>query len=311
MTKELNVGLVPGLRQEANASPRAKNVFSLGPGLDGLVGGGLERAALHEVVAAPGESVPAIAFALAIALCAASQPPPQLTSPVSTPATLLPPTTPRQPAAGGWLPLLWVRERAAAAETGPAYAPGLVDLGLDPHRLTLVTLGRALDALRATLEAARCPAVGAVVLETMDTGRTIDLTATRRLTLAAESSGATVVIVRVSGPPGANAARTRWRAAAAASRTLTGFSSLAPGGGGLGRGGAQDPREEAPDRHVTRERAVRLGPGRPCFDVTLLKRRAGIAGLDREVEWNRDRRIFEEALPLSLAALPGRRRLAA
>ena len=299
MAHELNLDLVPGLRQGESANPRAENVFSLGPGLDGLVAGGLERAALHEVIGAPGEGAPALAFALAMSLCA--------TTPHS-----------RLPSHGYRLPLLWVRQEAAADETGPAYAPGLVDLGLDPSRLTIVTLGRTLDALRAALDATRCPALGAVILETTDTGRTVDLTATRRLALAAEVSGATVLVVRLAGGASANAARTRWRVGAAPSRTLTGdelscFGHSLPPNGSLPPGVAERQAERA---GAGLERGKNsdlrgLGPGRPCFDITLLKRRAGVAGLSAHVEWNRDRRIFEEALSLPLAAVPGRRRLAA
>ncbi len=60
-----------------------------------------------------------------------------------------------------------------------------------------------LGILRAGAEAARCPAVGAVLMEPWGEARPLDLTASRRLTLAADQSGVTVFLLRARPrPPG-------------------------------------------------------------------------------------------------------------
>ena len=68
--------------------------------------------------------------------------------------------------------------------------------------------------LRAGVEAARCPGLGAVIMEPWGNHRALDLTATRRLALAAEKSGVTVFLMRPGAREEASAALTRWRVAA-------------------------------------------------------------------------------------------------
>jgi protein ImuA len=46
-------------------------------------------------------------------------------------------------------PVLWVQSRAAQAENGSPYGPGLAALGLDPARLVVVRANSAMDALAA------------------------------------------------------------------------------------------------------------------------------------------------------------------
>ncbi|MBK1842473.1 hypothetical protein JHL17_34275 [Azospirillum sp. YIM B02556] len=102
------------------------------------------------------------------------------------------------------------------------YAPGLAAYGLMPDRLVAVRAVRAVDALWAMEEALRCPALSVVLGEVEG----LDLTASRRLQLAAESSGVTGVLLESSaGMPGGrikggraeglSAAVTRWRLNAA------------------------------------------------------------------------------------------------
>lgn len=107
--------------------------------------------------------------------------------------------------------VVWVRQEAAAMEAGGVYGPGLAAFGFDPARLLLVHLRTAIDVMRAALEATRCAAVGAVIIETVDRGAKIDLTATRRLKLAAEKGGVTAVLLRAAGETVAGAVETRWR----------------------------------------------------------------------------------------------------
>jgi protein ImuA len=61
-------------------------------------------------------------------------------------------------------------------------------------------------------EALRCPALGGAVLMA-GAGQGLDLTATRRLHLAAEAGGVFGLLLRPDGVAGASAARTRWHIA--------------------------------------------------------------------------------------------------
>lgn len=150
---------------------------------------------LHEIIAAPGHAGAATGFALAVAgqmLAGAGR------------------------GAGRGDALLWVHQDTAATETGAQYAPGLAAFGIDPGRLVLARLRTPLDVLRAGLEGARCPALGAVIVETT---AAIDFTASRRLKLAAEKSGVRVVSILHADVRAPTAAGVRWRVGGARSRT--------------------------------------------------------------------------------------------
>ena len=72
---------------------------------------------------------------------------------------------------------------------------------------------RAADAetaLRATADALACDAVGTVVLEVWGETRQLDLVASRKLTLAAQASGVTALLLRVAAEPAPSTAETRW-----------------------------------------------------------------------------------------------------
>lgn len=138
--------------------------------------GGLPLACLHEIVAADGAG---IGFA----------------------AVLL-----GRLAAHG--PVLWCRPRHAG-ET--PYPPGLEAFGLAGEALLVVNGRDRTELLWAMEEGLRCPRVGAVVAEV----DRLDLTAGRRLQLAAEAGGVTGFLLL----PRANAAAgtTRWCVSAAPS----------------------------------------------------------------------------------------------
>src|SRR5687768_17435096 len=113
------------------AVPAATGRVSFGlPVLDEPLGGGLARAALHEIHA-PGAAdiAAATGFAVGLALRAA-----------------------------GARPILWVRQDVVEAEAGRLHAPGLAELGLDPAAILLVRARDAGGVLRAGAEAARCSA---------------------------------------------------------------------------------------------------------------------------------------------------------
>ena len=97
------------------------------------------------------------------------------------------------------------------------HAAGLAAYGLTPDRLIAVRATRDADALWAMEEALRCKRLSAVLGEV----GALDLTASRRLQLAAESSGVTGVLLQ-TGPrrSAASAAVTRWRIAPAPSEPL-------------------------------------------------------------------------------------------
>ncbi len=234
-------------RLERGGLPSASPQFPLGPaGLDAALGGGLGRAALHEVFAAsPAHSPSVTGFALGLALRAA-------------------------PAA----PVVWIRQRMLDQEFGRPYGHGIAALGLDPARLVLVRVRDAEAALKATHDAARCGAVGVVIAEIWGAPKVLDLTASRRLSLAAAESGVTVIATRTGAEPSASAAQSRWQVRAMASEAAE---------GGL--------------------------PGLPAFLVTLLRHRAGIPPRDWPMEWDREHGRFRErtALPRRLDAFPGDR----
>jgi protein ImuA len=113
--------------------------------------------------------------------------------------------------------------------------------------------------LRAAADAARCHGLGTLLIESWGRAPGIDLTATRRLMLAAEASGVTILSLRIGAEPVPSAAASRWRVAACSSRPLEADA-----------------------------------PGKPAFDIELLRRRGGQAGLRWRVEWDRDAHIFDQ-----------------
>jgi protein ImuA len=108
------------------------------------------------------------------------------------------------------------------------YAPGLATFGLDPSRLIVVTARRPAERLWALEEGLRCPALAVAVIE-LDA---LDMTAARRLQLAAEASGVTGFVLHPDGLrlPAASAAVTRWTVISA--------------GHGVDRSFSAEPRDE-------------------------------------------------------------------
>ncbi|HVO01720.1 MAG TPA: hypothetical protein VMT54_05930 [Candidatus Cybelea sp.] len=88
-------------------------------------------------------------------------------------------------------PVLWIA-RAPGRAAIDLHAHGLKQLALDPQRLILVAARRDDEALWAMEEGLKAKGLGAVLGEI---GR-LDLTASRRLQLAAEASGVTAFVLR-------------------------------------------------------------------------------------------------------------------
>ena len=100
-------------------------------------------------------------------------------------------------------PVLWI------SPDPDAWPSGLARFGLSPAQLVLVRATKA-DALWAMEEVLRCPAVSGALLMVSD----LDLTAARRLQLAAETGGALGLLLRPDGAPAASVALTCWRVTA-------------------------------------------------------------------------------------------------
>lgn len=215
-------------------------------GIDTALGGGLMRARLHEIFAFEADDAGcATGFVAALAL-----------------------------RLGGTL--VWLREGEAEKRGGQLHAPGLVEIGLAPEQVILGTLPDALAVLRAAADVTRCGDVGVAVVELWRDPRAFDLTASRRLALAAEASGVTVIALRIAATPAPSAAQTRWQVAAAPSLPMEANA-----------------------------------PGYPAWRLELLRQRGRPAGGAWRVEWNREQACLAEALPVggagtgSAAALSG------
>lgn len=225
-------------QRPANAVKRAATGHA---GIDAALGGGLALGRLHEAFAAEADdSVAATGFTAMLACIAGSNG-----------------------------PIVWLRE-AEAQNRARLHGPGLAEIGLDPARLILAVPDTSLDLLRAAADVVRCAAVTVAVVELWRRPRSLDLTASRRLAMAAEASGVTVLLLRIAAEPSPTAAQTRWRIRASTSAPLAGNA-----------------------------------PGHPALNLELMRQRGGPEGLRWQVEWNRDTRILADATTsLSGAVVP-------
>ena len=222
-----------------------KRIATGHPALDAELGGGLALGRVHELYASdPDDGSSATGFAAMMALRTV----------------------------GRREPIFWLRTDESQRRGGGIYGPGLVELGGEPGSLVL---GQAPDAkalLKVAADAARCPGLGALIVEARGQCPMLDLTASRRLALAAEQSGTILFLLRLGAEPVPSAADTRWAVSAASSQAL--------------------------DANA---------PGAPTFDIELLRRRSGPSGMRWRLEWNRDRLSFiAPALPGAVVSLPSR-----
>jgi protein ImuA len=174
-------------------------------------------------------------------------------------------------ASGGRRQVLWVSTDYAASEGGEPYGPGLDLFGLVSARLLVLRVPKPVDVLWAMEEGLRCRALACVIAELTGEGAVADLTATRRLTLAAReglsarNSGFGLLIRhRATAMP--SAAATRWEIAPAPSQ---------------------------PDAYG--------GIGRARFELSLCKNRRGPSGR-WIIEWDHHERAFQPAVSIGLAA---------
>ena len=207
---------------------------------------GSQRGALHEVVAAGADFPAGLGFGLAAAA--------RLAEGRAT---------------------LWICDDASGTEAGSPYGAGLVEFGLDPLAFLIARVRTETQALQAALEGARCAGLGAVLLELNGAARSFDLTASRRLALACEVSGTSLVAIRIGGEGRPSAALARWRASPAPSCAL----------------------------------AARA-PGAPAFLVRLERHRGGEPERVWRVEWDREATVLrsveiEATLSESVGAVSG------
>lgn len=217
---------------EAQTMPTHAERVALGhAGADATLQGGLLRGALHEVFALETrQSAAATGFVAGMAERLSNR-----------------------------RPLLWVQQDFAEAEAGALSMSGAAELGLDPRRLVLVGVPNAEAALKVAADALACDALGAVVLELWGGAKTFNFVASRRLMLAARSSGVPCVMLCTSSEPVISTAETRWIVRA---------------------------RPSPPGSDW-------IAWGAPVLDTELVRNRHGQPGR-WIMEWNSDERIFCE-----------------
>ena len=237
MNKTLVTPIRGAALRSADLSP-AHPAVALGAACVDAVLGGLQLGALHEVFAKSEAGAGAASgFAAGLAL-----------------------------RAGARRPLLWVRPDFAAQNYGALSGPGLIELGLDPARFILVHAPDALAALRVAQDGLSCAALGAVIAEIYGAPKILDLTATRRLGLAAAKTGVTGFLLRHPATPQPSAAETRWLIAQAVSGAFPGEVDTG------------SPSGNATNQRASHERSEALW-GWPRFAATLFRNRSpGIGG---------------------------------
>jgi protein ImuA len=245
-------------RLEAHGDGYALNKVALGhAGADAALRGGLALGAMHEVFAEGHQSAAATGFIAGLAGRLA----------------------PRRP-------LVWVRQDFSEIELGALSMSGWAELGLDPRCVVSVRAADVDTALRTAADALACDAVGVVVLEVWGEVRQLDLTASRKLTLASQASGVTGLLLRAAAQPSPSTAETRWIVRAAHSPPAAPFMLAAP----------------------SMPAAPGSAWGAPVFDAELVRNRHGPVGR-WIMEWKCDECLFSEpaAYPQPVAAAPAHR----
>jgi protein ImuA len=213
----------PGLEETFIRTPLGHDEIDL------CLRGGLQHGVLHEVFAAIGHEAAATGFVAGLAARVAAD-----------------------------KHLLWIRHDFSMHEFGDLSPTGLLELGLDPASLFLLSVANASDGLRAANDALSCAALGAVMIEIPGNPKILDLTASRRLTLAATQNAVTAFLLRLGAEPVVSTAETRW----------------------LVRGTPSQMQNE--------------DWGYPTFEVDLIRNRHGKTGRWL-MEWNCDACVFQNA----------------
>jgi protein ImuA len=240
-------------RIESHGGAYAPHRVALGHAdADAVLQGGLALGAMHEVFAEAGrQSATATGFVAALAGRAAAR-----------------------------RPLVWVRQDFTEIESGALSMSGWAELGLDPRLLVTVRAADVDTALRTAADALACDALGVVVLEVWGEARQLDLVSSRKLTLAAQASGVTGLVLRMAAEPQSSTAETRWIVRAAHSPPAAPLMPAAPWSAW----------------------------GAPVFDAQLVRNRHGPVGR-WIMEWKCDECLFKKpaADPQPVAAAPAHR----
>ncbi len=245
-------------RVEAQASCSPRRAALGHAEADAILHGGLALGALHEVFAEAGrQSAAATGFIAGLAARAVAR-----------------------------RPLVWVRQDFTEIESGALSMSGLAELGLDPRFFVSVRASDVDSALRTAADALACDAVGAVVLELWGEARQFDLVASRKLTLAAQASGVTALLLRMAAEPQPSTAETRWIVRAAHSPPAAPFMPAT----------------------ASMPAAAWSAWGAPVFDAELVRNRHGPVGR-WIMEWKCDECLFNEpaAYPQPVAATASHR----
>jgi len=160
--------------------------------------------------------------------------------------------------------VVWIRPQELVREWGVPYAPGVSGFGISPARFLFIHPRNEQEALWATEEALKARGVALVMAEVE--GAKLDLTASRRIHLAAEDLGTPALITRGARWRGGTSALTRWAVRAAPS--------------------------EAPAYSKGR-----IGVGAPRWKVDLERVKGGRPG-SFWVEWDYETHSFSLAAPL-------------
>jgi protein ImuA len=212
--------IIAALRQRIGAIEGVKphglaDRFAIGDArLDARLGGGLLRGRLHELFAAePDDAASAAGFALMLAMRV------------------------------GDGPIVWLREERAERRLGQLHGPGLIELGIDPGRIISCLVPDETALLRAAGDVVRCAEVAMLIVEPWKAARALDLTASRRLAVAAEKWGVTTLLsaAKRGANPVGNTRRRLHRAGggcagAARHRSQPVAASRGAGGGALSIG---------------------------------------------------------------------------
>ncbi len=205
---------------------------------DGMLKGGLVLSELHELTpAGPTHYGAVLGFALALAALARG----------------------KQGA------IVFIQQDFAALEAAALYGLGGAPFGLDPERFLLIRAATAKDALWAMEEALKTRGITVVIGELAERGDAADLTATRRLSLAAQKGNSLALLLRQYPWCEPSAAATRWQIAGAPGATDE-FGGL----------------------------------GGTAFSLTLTKNRRGPCGT-WVLQWDHDAKRFLPALSRAVA----------
>jgi protein ImuA len=124
--------------------------------------------------------------------------------------------------------VLFIQLANDGQELGLPYGAGLASRGFPPRQLVIAQVQTIVELLWGIEEAVACRAVAAVVADISTHSKVLDFTASRRLSLRAGSSGASVFMMRYGNGREASAAQYRWQVAPLLSATRP-FDPRAPG----------------------------------------------------------------------------------